>query len=122
MARSSNLVIKLASGATEAERVMQAFSVASTALAAGLEVSLWLTGEASWFAIPGRAEEFTLPHSAPLHELLSALIENGTVTLCTQCAVRRDIEEGDQIKGIRIAGSATFVEEITREGTQALVY
>lgn len=122
MARSSNLVIKLASGATEAERVVQAFSVASTALAAGLEVSLWLTGEASWFAIPGRAEDFTLPHSAPLHELLSGLIENGTVTLCTQCALRRNIEEGDQIKGIRIAGSATFVEEITREGTQALVY
>ncbi len=122
MARSSNLVIKLASGATEAERVVQAFSVASTALAAGLEVSLWLTGEASWFAIPGRAEDFTLPHSAPLHELLSGLIENGTVTLCTQCALRRNIEEGDQIKGIRIAGSTTFVEEITREGTQALVY
>ena len=122
MARSSNLVIKLASGATEAERVVQAFSVASTALAAGLEVSLWLTGEASWFAIPGRAEDFTLPHSAPLHELLSGLIENGTVTLCTQCALRRNIEQGDQIKGIRIAGSATFVEEITREGTQALVY
>ena len=122
MAPSSNLVIKLASGAIEAERVMQAFSVASTALAAGLDVSLWLTGEASWFAIPGRAEEFTLPHSAPLHELLSALIENGTVTLCTQCAIRRGIEDGNQIQGIRIAGSATFVEEITREGTQALVY
>ena len=122
MARSSKLVIKLTSGAAEAERVAQAFSVASTGLAAGLEVSLWLTGEASWFAIPGRAEEFTLPHSAPLHELLSTLIESGTVTLCTQCAARRNIEEGDQIKGIRIAGSTTFVEEITREGTQALVY
>ena len=122
MARSSNLVIKLASGAAEAERVAQAFSVASTALAAGLNVSLWLTGEAAWFALPGRAEEFDLPHSAPLHELLSSLIESGTVTLCTQCAVRRNIEEGDQIKGIRIAGSATFVEEITREATQALVY
>ncbi len=122
MARSSKLVIKLTSGAAEAERVAQAFSVASTGLAAGLEVSLWLTGEASWFAIPGRAEEFTLPHSAPLHELLSTLIESGTVTLCTQCAARRNIEEGDQIKGIRIAGSTTFVEEITGEGTQALVY
>lgn len=122
MARSSHLVIKLASGAAEAERVAQAFSVASTALAAGVEVSLWLTGEASWFAMPGRAEEFSLPHSAPLHEMLTALIENGTVTLCTQCAVRRNIQEGDQIKGIRIAGAATFVEEITREATQALVY
>ncbi|MBI3430016.1 MAG: DsrE family protein, partial [Actinobacteria bacterium] len=99
-----------------------AFSVASTALVAGVEVSFWLAGEAAWYAIPGRAEEFTLPHSAPLHEMLAALVENGTVTLCTQCAVRRNIQEGDQIKGIRIAGSATFVEEITREATQALVY
>lgn len=122
MARVANLVIKLASGAAEAERVSQAFSVASTALAAGVDVSLWLTGEASWFAIPGRAEEFSLPHSAPLHEMLAALIGGGTVTLCTQCAVRRNIQEGDQIEGIRIAGSATFVEEITREATQALVY
>ncbi|MFA5918417.1 MAG: DsrE family protein [Candidatus Nanopelagicaceae bacterium] len=122
MARSSNLVIKLASGSAEAERVAQAFSVASIALAAGVEVSLWLAGEASWFAIPGRAEEFSLPHSAPLHEMLSTLIESGAVTLCTQCAVRRNIQDGDQIKGIRIAGTATFVEEITREATQALVY
>lgn len=122
MARSSNLVVKLASGATEAERVAQAFSVASTALAAGVDVSLWLAGEASWFAIPGRAEEFSLPYSAPLHEMLCTLIDNATVTLCTQCAVRRNIQDGDQIKGIRIAGTATYVEEITREATQALVY
>lgn len=122
MARSSSLVIKLASGVEDAERVAQAFSVASTALAAGVDVSLWLAGEAAWLALPGRAEEFSLPHSAPLHEMLKTLVENASVTLCTQCAVRRNINDGDQIKGIRIAGSATFVEEITRESTQALVY
>lgn len=122
MSRSNHLVIKLTAGVEEAERVAQAFSVASTAQAAGLEVSLWLTGEAAWLALPGRATEFTLEHAAPLHELLASLIENSTVTLCTQCAVRRNINEGDQIPGIRIAGSATFVEEIMRESTQALVY
>lgn len=122
MARSSRLVVKLASGVADAERVAQAFSVASAALAAGIDVSLWLTGEAAWLALAGKAEEFSLPHSAPLHELLSTLIEDASVTLCTQCAVRRNINDGDQIKGIRIAGSATFVEEITRELTQALVY
>lgn len=122
MARASHLVIKLASGLEEPERVAQAFSVAATALAAGIDVSLWLTGEAAWFALPGRAEEFSLPHAAPISELLTTLIAGGTVTLCTQCAVRRNINEGDQIVGIRIAGSATFVEEITREVTQALVY
>lgn len=122
MARTTHLVIKLATGVIDAERVAQAFSVASTALASGLDVSFWLAGEASWLALPGKAEEFSLPHSAPLHELLATLINNATVTLCTQCAVRRNIKDGDQIPGIRIAGSATFVEEITNESTQALVY
>ncbi len=122
MARSANLVIKLATGLEDAERVAQAFSVASTALAAGVNVSFWLAGEASWLALPGKAEQFALPHSAPLQELLSSLIDGAKVTLCTQCAVRRNIKDGDQIAGIQIAGSATFVEEITNESTQALVY
>ncbi len=122
MARSTHLVIKLATGVEDAERVAQAFSVASTALAAGIDVSFWLAGDASWLALPGRAEGFSLAHSAPLHELLATLVNNATVTLCTQCAVRRNIVDGDQIPGIRIAGSATFVEEITNESTQALVY
>lgn len=122
MARTANMVIKLATGVEDAERVAQAFSVASTALAAGVNVSFWLAGEASWLALPGKAEQFVLPHSAPLHELLGSLIDGAKVTLCTQCAVRRNIKDGDQIAGIRIAGSATFVEEITNESTQALVY
>ena len=122
MARSTHLVIKLATGVEDPERVAQAFSVASTALASGIDVSFWLTGEASWLALPGRAEEFSLPHSAPLHDLLHTLVSNASVTLCTQCAVRRNIKDGDQIPGIRIAGSATFVEEITSDSTQALVY
>lgn len=122
MARTAHLVIKLATGVIDAERVAQAFSVASTALAAGIDVSFWLAGDASWLALPGQAEEFSLPHSAPLHEMLNSLINNASVTLCTQCAVRRNIKDGDQIPGIRIAGSVTFVEEITNESTQALVY
>jgi predicted peroxiredoxin len=122
MDRSTRLVIKLATGIGDAERVAQAFSVASTALAAGIEVSLWLAGEAAWLSLPGKAEEFSLPHAAPLPDLLTTLIKNGTVTLCSQCAVRRNIRDGDQIPGIRIAGSTSFVEEIMRGKTQALVY
>lgn len=122
MARSTHLVIKLATGVEDAERVAQALSVASTALAAGINVSFWLAGEAAWLALPGKAEEFSLPNSAPLHALLHTLISDASVTLCSQCAVRRNIQDGDQIPGIRIAGSTTFVEEITNESTQALVY
>jgi predicted peroxiredoxin len=44
------------------------------------------------------------------------------VTLCTQCAARRGITEEDLIDGVRIAGAATFVAEVTADETQALVY
>jgi hypothetical protein len=58
-------------------------------------VSLWLTGEAAWFALPGRAEEFDLPLATPLADLLGGVLAQGSVTLCSQCAARRGIGEDD---------------------------
>ncbi|MDQ1697541.1 MAG: hypothetical protein QOJ03_2894 [Frankiaceae bacterium] len=116
------LVVKVTAGAEAAERCAQAFTVAAVGVASGAEVSLWLTGEAAWFALPGRAESFELAHSPPLADLLGAVLAGGQVTLCTQCAVRREISADDVRDGIRIAGAQTFVEEALTEGTQALVY
>ena len=116
------LVVKATAGADAPERCAQAFTVAATAVAAGAEVSLWLTGESSWFALPGRAAEFDLPHSAPLPDLLESVLSGGTVTLCTQCAARRGISESDVMPGVRIAGAQSFVAEVLGEEVQALVY
>jgi len=96
--------------------------VAAVAVASGVEVSLWLTGESAWFALPGKAAEFELPHSAPLPDLIDAVLAGGTVTLCTQCAARRGITQEDVLKGIRIAGAQMFVSEAVADGVQALVY
>ncbi len=119
---SRSLVVKLTSGAEAPERCAQAFTVASVALASGAEVSLWLTGEASWLALPGRAEEFELAHSAPLDGMRDAVLADGTLTLCTQCAARREITADDVLPGVRIAGAQTFVAEALADGAQALVY
>jgi predicted peroxiredoxin len=116
------LVVKATAGADAPERCSQAFTVASTAVASGVDVSFWLTGESAWFALPGRAGEFELPHAAPLPDLLAILIDAGRVTACTQCAARRGITPEDVLPGIRIAGAAVFVEEIMGDGAQALVY
>ena len=116
------LVVKVLSGLGDPERTAQAFTVAATALASGFEVSLWLTSDASDFALPGKAAEFELPHAAPLQDLLEALLAGGAVTLCTQCAARRRITADQIIPGIEIKGAASFVEEIMVEGVQALVY
>lgn len=120
MART--LVVKATSGADAPERCAQAFTVAATAVAAGADVSLWLTGESTWYALPGRAAEFELPHSAPLGELLHVVLTSGRVTVCTQCAARRQITGDDVLPGVRIAGAAVFVEEALADNAQALVY
>jgi predicted peroxiredoxin len=119
---SRPLVVKVTCGSEDPERCNQAFTVAATALSAGASVSLWLTGEAAWFAVPGKAEEFALPQATPLADLLGAVLAAGRVTLCTQCAARRGIAEPDVIAGVRIAGAAVFAEEILAPDVQALVY
>jgi len=117
-----SLIVKATAGADAPERCAQAFTVAATAVAAGASVSLWLTGESTWYAVPGRAAEFDLPHSAPLPDLLDAILAGGRVTVCTQCAARRGITPTDVLPGVRIAGAAAFVEETLADGAQALVY
>ncbi len=119
---AKKLVIKVTAGADAPERCSQAFTVAAVAVASGVDVSLWLTGESAWFALPGRAAEFELPHAAPLPDLLDSIVAGGRLTLCTQCAARRDITEKDVIEGVRIAGAQVFVQEALADGTQALVY
>lgn len=119
---SRTLVIKLTAGSDEPERANQAFTVAATAVAAGAGVSLWLTGEAVWFAVPGKAEKFDLPHAAPLPDLLGAVLAGGTLTVCTQCAKRRQLTADDLLPGSRIAGAPAFTEEILAPDAQAIVY
>ena len=118
----SRLVVKVTAGEDAPERCAQAFTVSAVAVASGVDVALWLTGEATWLAVPGRAEAFTLPHSAPLAELRDAVLAAGTLTVCTQCAARRELGQADLLPGVRLAGAAVFVAEVLEEGVQALVY
>ena len=116
------LVVKVTCGIDDAERCNQAFTVAATATSSGAPVSLWLTGEAAWFGVPGRAEEFDLRLATPLDQLMAAVLATGKVTLCSQCAARRGIVEGDLREGVTIAGAAVFAEQVLADGVQALVY
>ena len=50
-----SLVIKVTAGKDDPERCNQAFTVAAAAVASGVPVSLWLTGESAWYGLPGRA-------------------------------------------------------------------
>jgi predicted peroxiredoxin len=117
-----SLVIKCTAGADEPERCSQAFTVATAAIASGADVTLWLTGEAAWLAVPGRAEEFELALAGSLAESRDLVLEAGTLIVCSQCAARRDLTEADLVDGARIAGATGFAEQVLADGVQALVY
>ncbi|MDR2983654.1 MAG: DsrE family protein [Nocardiopsaceae bacterium] len=119
---SGALIVKATAGKNDPERCNQAFTVAATAVASGAAVSLWLTGEATLLAVPGQAGDFRLPYATPLDELLETILKAGSVTVCSQCAARREITQDDLINGVRIAGATTFVAEVLADGAQALVY
>ena len=119
---SRRLVIKLTHGAEASEIMSSGLTVAATAAASGTPVSLWLTAEATWLGVPGRADAVELENSAPLADLLEAVLISGTVTVCTQCASRRGLTAADLLEGVRIAGAATFVEEVLHDDVSALVY
>lgn len=116
------LVVKVTCAAEAPERANQAFTVAAAAVAAGADVSLWLTGDAAWWAVPGRGPDLGLEHATPVADLLEVVLAGGRVTLCTQCAARRGITAEDVHDGVRVAGAALFAEEALAEGAQALVY
>jgi predicted peroxiredoxin len=115
-------VVKVTAGADDPERCNQGFTVAAAGVAAGADVSLWLTGDAAWFGVPGRAEAFQLDLATPLADLLGVVLDGGRVTVCTQCAQRRGLVAADLLPGVGIAGAPAFVEEALAEGVQALVY
>ena len=119
---ATSLVVKVTCGTEALERLNQGFTVAATALASGVEVSLWLTGDATLMVVPGRAEQVDLPHAVPLADLRDTLLEGARVTVCGQCAARRFLTVDDLLPGVVIRGAAAFVEEVVAPGARALVY
>lgn len=72
---------------------------------------------------PGAGGGLRAAACGPLPELIDGIrAGGGAITVCTQCAARRDIEQKDLIEGAGIAGSQLFVSEIMPDDVQALVY
>ena len=116
------LIIKLTCGAEAAERSNQGWTVAAAGVAAGAAVTVWLTGEAVWFAVPGRQPDLGLPYATPVADLVELVRTSGQIVVCTQCAARRELGSEDLLDSAVIAGAASFVEAALAEGAQALVY
>lgn len=118
----SRLVIKITSGVEALERCNQGWMVASMALASGADVSVWLAGDAVRFAVPGYAETVVLEGAQSFADAVRTVLDEGTLTACTQCLGRRGLTQADLIDGTRIGGAAGFVEEVLAPDAKPLIY
>jgi predicted peroxiredoxin len=117
-----SLIVKLTCGAEAAERANQAWTVAAAAVTAGVAVTVWLTGEGVWFAVPGQQPDLALPYATPVADLVETVRGSGRIVVCTQCAARRELTQSSLLPGATIAGATSFVAEALADGVQALVY
>jgi predicted peroxiredoxin len=106
MADNEKVLINLATGLEDAERVTVALLVATAALGAGKQVAIWLTKEAVRLARPGFAEAVACDGCPPLTGLFEQFAQGGGELLtCPICAKARKLTEGDLAPNGRMMGA-----------------
>lgn len=122
MAENDKVLINLATGLEDAERVTVALLVATAALSSGKQVGMWLTKEAVRIALPGHAEGVACDGCPPLPQLLDQFATGGGELLtCPICFKARKLTEDALAPNARMMG-ATPLWEWIGEGATVFSY
>ncbi|MDQ3994036.1 MAG: DsrE family protein [Actinomycetota bacterium] len=122
MADDSKVVINLATGLEDAERVTVAFLVGGAAAEQGKQVAMFLTKEAVRLALPGFPEAVACEGCPPLARLFQQYAENGgELLVCPICFNSRKLDE-DQLVGNAKLGGATPLWDWIGEGATVFSY
>lgn len=122
MAENHKVVVNLATGLEDAERVTVAFLIAGAALEQGKQVAMFLTKEAIRLALPGYADAVACDGCPPLATLLEQYANGGgELLVCPICFKARKLDEAALVANARIAG-ATPLWEWIGEGATVFSY
>jgi predicted peroxiredoxin len=113
MNENDKVVINLATGLEDAERVTVALLVAGAAVDRGKQVAMFLTKEAVRLALPGYAEAVACDGCPPLGRLLEQYANGGgQMLVCPICFSARKLDEDALIDGARLGGATPLWEWI----------
>ena len=119
----SKVVINLATGLEDSERVTVAFLVGGAAAESGRSVAMFLTKEAVRLAVPGFADAVACEGCPPLSRLFEQFAENGgELLVCPICAKTRKLDEGAFVENARLAGATPLWEWIGEEPATVFSY
>jgi predicted peroxiredoxin len=122
MADENKVVINLATGLEDAERVTVAFLVGGAALEQGKQVAMFLTKEAVRLGLPGYSEAVGCDGCPPLTRLFEQYAAGGgELLVCPICFSARKLNEEELVANARLAG-ATPLWEWIGEGATVFSY
>jgi predicted peroxiredoxin len=123
MADPAKVVINLATGLDDGERVTAALLVAGAALEQGRPVTAFLTKEAVRLAVPGYAQGIACDGCPPIPRLLEQFAEGGgKLLVCPVCFNARRLDEGLLAANARIGGATPLWEWIGDEHATVFSY
>jgi predicted peroxiredoxin len=118
MANGEKVVINLATGLEDGERVTVAFLVGGAALEQGKQVAMFLTKEAVRVGLPGYAEATACEGCPSLSRLFEQYAEGGgELLVCPICFSARKLEESSLVPNARLAGATPLWEWIGEDAT-----
>ena len=122
-AGSAKVVINLATGLEDAERVTVAFLVAGAAAQGGKQVTMFLTKEAVRLALPGFADGIACDGCPPVSTLFEQYAEaGGELLVCPICFSARKLNESNLVAHARIGGATPLWEWVGDEAATVFSY
>jgi predicted peroxiredoxin len=119
----NKVVINLATGLEDEERVMIAFLVGTAALDKGKQVTMFLTKDAVKLGLPGHAQGVACEGCPPIERLFGQYAEGGgELLLCPFCFNSRGLEGSEIVENARIAGATPLWEWIGDDDATVFSY
>ena len=108
---AEKVLVNLATGLEDAERVTVAFLVAGAALERGSEVAMWLTKDAVRLAVAGHAQGVACDGCPPLERLYEQFAERGgELLVCPICVQARKLDAEGFVAHARVAGATPMLD------------
>ena len=117
------VVVNLATGLEDPERVTIAFLIAVPAAERGKQVTMFLTKDAVRLALPGGAEGVACEGCPPLERLFEQYaVAGGELLVCPICFNARKLDEAQLVGNAKIAGATPLWDWIGDESVTVFSY
>jgi predicted peroxiredoxin len=120
---AGKVVINLATGLEDAERVTVAFLVGGAAVEQGKTVTMFLTKEAVRLALPGYGEAVACEGCPPVPRLVQQYAEGGgELLVCPICFTARKLDDAQLVANAKLGGATPLWEWIGDESATVFSY